>query len=132
MKKIIIIILIVLLAGVGIFVYLRIKNNKTSQTNPQDIKRAEFLQKQTQFNNSIQTIVQTDSDADGLSNADEAKYKTDPNNADTDGDGLTDKIEISVYHTDPLKADTDGDSFPDGKEVRYRTNPLDAKSHPTK
>lgn len=124
--------MIVLLLGVGIFVYLRIKNNKTNQPNPQDTKRVEFLQKQTQFNNSIQTIIQTDSDADGLSNADETKYGTDQNNADTDGDGLTDKIEISTYHTNPLKADSDGDGFFDGVEVRYRANPLDAKSHPTK
>jgi len=36
----------------------------------------------------------TDSDNDGLSNADEAKYGTDPNNPDTDGDGYTDGDEV--------------------------------------
>jgi hypothetical protein len=36
-----------------------------------------------------------DSDHDGLTDADEAKYGTDPNKADTDGDGYSDGTEVS-------------------------------------
>lgn len=66
-----------------------------------------------------------DSDGDGLTDAQEAKYGTSPTKKDTDGDGLTDKQEVtgfSLLHygtvkTDPLKADTDGDGLSDKAEV---------------
>ncbi len=73
--------------------------------------------------------------------------ETDPNNPDTDNDGLSDgfgedknfdgTIEGDIdgnrlysnneqwLETDPLKNDTDGDSLPDGWEVVYGLNPLD-------
>jgi hypothetical protein len=43
-----------------------------------------------------------DSDQDGLSNAEEKIYGTDPNKADTDGDGYTDGAEVKSGY-DPLK-----------------------------
>lgn len=69
-----------------------------------------------------------DTDGDGLTDGDEVmKYKTDPLKADTDGDGLNDYDEIYKYKTDPLKADTDGDGLKDGEEVtKYKTDPLKA------
>ena len=42
---------------------------------------------------------------------------TDPNNNDTDGDGLNDSYEALVLLTDPTHIDTDGDGIPDGVEV---------------
>ena len=36
---------------------------------------------------------------------------------DADGDGITDRAELDVYGTDPAEADTDGDGYPDGMEV---------------
>ena len=42
---------------------------------------------------------------------------------DTDRDGLTDREEVKVYKTDPLNADTDGDGFNDGDEVDQGYNP---------
>ena len=42
---------------------------------------------------------------------------TDPNNNDTDGDGLNDSYEALVLLTDPTAADTDGDGISDGIEV---------------
>ena len=42
---------------------------------------------------------------------------------DSDGDGVTDYDEINLYRTDPNKADTDGDGSPDGIELFARTNP---------
>lgn len=73
--------------------------------------------------------------------------ETDPINADTDGDGLSDGFGEDknfngfidgdtngnrIYNpgeawteTDPLRADTDGDGLPDGWEVAYGLSPLD-------
>jgi len=92
----------------------------------------------------------SDKDMDGLGKCEEEKLGTNPHNADTDGDGLTDGEEVMVYKTnpllkdtdldglsdfdevkqyktDPLKADTDGDGLNDGEEVlKYHTNPLKA------
>lgn len=65
-----------------------------------------------------------DDDRDGLTNAEEAKLGTNPEVADTDGDGLSDYEEVKIYHTDPLKADTDGDGYKDGDEVKNGYNPL--------
>ena len=43
-----------------------------------------------------------DPDRDGLSNSEEALYRTDPNNKDTDGDGYSDGVEVESGY-DPLK-----------------------------
>ncbi len=69
------------------------------------------------------TDTRQDTDADGLTDQEEAKYGTNPELADSDGDGLTDREEIQVYQTDPLKADTDGDGRTDSQEVQAGTNP---------
>ena len=67
----------------------------------------------------------TDRDGDGLNSALERQYGTDPNNPDTDGDGVSDGDEVFKYHTDPLRRDTDGDGLIDGIEVLYlHTDPL--------
>ena len=47
----------------------------------------------------------TDTDGDGLSDAEEDDYGTDPKNPDTDGDGLPDGFEIQAG-SDPLFADS--------------------------
>ena len=44
---------------------------------------------------------------------------------DNDLDGLTDEGEKQIYKTDPNLADTDGDGILDGAEVLNNTNPLD-------
>jgi hypothetical protein len=58
-----------------------------------------------------------DTDGDGLSDADEGVYGTNPTNPDTDGDGLPDGDEVNVTLTDPNLSDTDGDGLSDGDEV---------------
>jgi len=50
---------------------------------------------------------------------------TDPNNPDTDGDGLLDGEEANTLGTNPLIVDTDGGGESDGDEVCYGRNPLD-------
>ncbi len=70
---------------------------------------------------------QDDDDADGLTNAQEAVYGTDPKKADSDQDVLKDGEEVGRYKTDPMKPDTDGDGLTDGDEVqKYGTDPTQA------
>jgi len=70
-----------------------------------------------------------DFDSDGLTNLDEFNHDTDPQNPDTDGDGLLDGAEVYTHLTDPKVADTDGDGLSDGAEVLiHLTNPRLADS----
>lgn len=72
---------------------------------------------------------QSDPDNCGLTNAEEKELGTDPNNADSDGDGLKDGEEVHQYQTQPLLADTDGDGLSDGEEVHeHKTKPTAADS----
>ncbi len=51
--------------------------------------------------------------------------ETDPRNADSDGDGLTDGEEVNTYGTNPLVVDSDSDGLNDGDEVNtHGTNPI--------
>ena len=60
----------------------------------------------------------SDSDDDGLSDGDEVSlYSTDPNDSDSDDDGLSDGDEVNVYATDPNKSDSDGDGLSDNNEL---------------
>jgi len=90
---------------------------------------------QSSFPGINSTLV--DSDNDGINDgAEKLLYGTNPVSSDTDGDGLSDKFELSIdpaqknnYLTDPLVIDTDGDSLNDSDEVLglsagYSTNPL--------
>lgn len=68
-----------------------------------------------------------DPDKDGLTTEMEEKMGTNPNNADSDGDGLTDGEEVNTYKTNPLKGDTDGDILSDYSEVKdHKTSPSNA------
>ena len=64
-----------------------------------------------------------DTDGDGLNDSKELDINTNPNVADTDQDGLSDGQEEELG-TDPLNPDSDNDSFPDGYEFQFGSNPL--------
>jgi len=79
------------------------------------------------------TVGQLDSDGDGLSDDDELNiYGTDPEDPDTDDDGLWDGTEVEMAAgsgcPDPLNPDSDGDTLLDGAEVALGTNPCVADS----
>ena len=64
----------------------------------------------------VQPAATDDADQDGLSTADEARFKTDPTNPDTDGDGLKDGLEVQLG-LNPLLADSDRDGLSDPYEL---------------
>jgi len=68
-----------------------------------------------------------DPDADGLTNIQEYQYNTNPNSADTDGDGLSDYDEIFLYQTDPNKWDSDGGGESDGAELSVDHDPWNSE-----
>ena len=68
---------------------------------------------------------EADTDGDGESDRNERAYGTDPRSADTDGDGLTDFQELNQIYSEPTDQDTDGDGLVDGLEFdSFRTSPL--------
>jgi hypothetical protein len=75
--------------------------------------------------NSGSNPKQADTDADGLTDGDEINsYGTNPTLADTDSDGLSDGEEVNTYFSSPLLADTDADGLDDHAEaVDYHTDP---------
>ncbi|MCF6238108.1 MAG: hypothetical protein L3J79_04725, partial [Candidatus Marinimicrobia bacterium] len=67
-----------------------------------------------------------DSDGDGLNDGEEVNtYGLDPTNADSDGDGLSDGDEVNVHGSDPTKADSDDDGLPDAWEIANSFDPTD-------
>ncbi len=73
-----------------------------------------------------------DSDSDGLTDLCEKELGTDPQNQDTDGDGLWDgdedinhncTYEANLNETNPFEPDTDMDGINDGFELKYGTDP---------
>lgn len=76
-------------------------------------------------------ITSTDTDGDGLSDYDEAIWRSCPSlpsvsedctgvsdSTDTDGDGLTDGVEVNQLNTFPAEWDSDGDAISDTLEVQ--------------
>src|SRR5215207_3370239 len=68
---------------------------------------------------------EADSDGDGLTDELETALGTDPLLLDSDADGVSDSDEIDFYGTDALDPDTDDDELDDAEELlTYGTNPL--------
>jgi hypothetical protein len=58
-----------------------------------------------------------DTDTDGLNDLQEFLMGSNPNDADTDNDALSDYNELAVYLSDPNDPDSDRDGLKDGEEV---------------
>ncbi len=63
------------------------------------------------------TMVILDSDGDGLTDEVEVEYGTNGSSADSDGDFLTDTYELDESHTNPNAWDSDGDLLADGLDA---------------
>jgi len=81
------------------------------------------------YGNEPTNPTDADSDDDGLSDGEEIDLGTDPNNPDTDGDGLLDGEEVDGTEnsfpspaTDPLDPDSDNDRLTDGQETSGALN----------
>ncbi|MUH71373.1 hypothetical protein [Psychrosphaera haliotis] len=59
----------------------------------------------------------TDLDNDGLSQAQEFVFLSNPNSADSDNDGLSDTDEHDLYQSSPFKTDSDSDNLSDIDEA---------------
>ncbi len=120
-KKIITLLIILALAGVGVLVYKFVIKKFMA---PQSATAPTMEQiREQEFNDAIKKSGALDQDLDGIPDNEEVNYKTSVTSSDTDEDGLTDYQEIFNFKTDPLKADTDGDGSTDGYEVRGGSNP---------
>ena len=64
----------------------------------------------------------SDLDSDGLNNYYEFLYGTAINEADSDGDEMSDGEEVITHASDPLAIDGDGDGLPDWWEIKYFGN----------
>jgi len=60
-----------------------------------------------------------DTDGDGLIDSYEKALGTDPRDSDSDDDGLSDYQEFSEIYSDPARQDTDGDTLADGREFNF-------------
>ncbi len=98
-------------------------NRDTDGGGKQD--KLEIAENRDPLDPSDDSGVVPDSDQDGLSNALEASLGTDPDNWDTDGEGLGDGVEIIQHGTNPLDRNTDKDLLTDRIEIEYKlTDPL--------
>lgn len=129
-KKYIIIIVVVALVGVVFLIFrkkINLPQKNTSTPTEQVAVKLNEEKKNVEIMKALDVSLdkarQTDKDLDGLSDEEEKKLGTKPDNSDTDGDGLMDSDEVKFYHTDPLKADTDGDGYKDGYEVERGYSP---------
>jgi hypothetical protein len=76
----------------------------------------------------VEVTVLSDRDGDGTDDAAEIAAGIDPDNPedvslDEDEDGLATGPEVLMFQSDPNDADSDGDGIPDGQEVLQGTSP---------
>ena len=64
-----------------------------------------------------------DPDKDGLTNIQEQAYRTNPNKADTDDDGISDGDEVNIYNTDPTKSDSTNSGYSDFAKIKACNDP---------
>ncbi len=114
--------------GIGLFFWLdpfAAEKDTSANENQNSTILNNGIENGVENANTTNTVPVTDQDidGDGIKDATEKKYGTDPEKTDTDGDELSDYDEIEVYNTKPLIQDTDGDTYLDGNEVKNGYDP---------
>lgn len=107
-----------------VFLVSRLGSEGGDQTSAANTQAALIVQQTAAANQTATAVLALDSDGDGLSDILEIGLGTNPNQTDTDLDKLSDGDEVNNRKTDPKKADTDGDGLTDGDEVARGINPL--------
>ena len=111
-------------------------NGQSVSTQIEASKRSVLTEEELWYDQYFDTIIKpsiltSDEDNDSLTLAQEWENRTNPLNADTDGDGLNDDYEINTSETNPNSHDTDGDGFSDNIELTLPGfNPLVFNSAP--
>ena len=105
-----------------------------SQNQPGEKQRAETKttkEWQTQFFGNESCVQpdqcgdEADPERDGLKNLEEFEKETDPNNSDSDGDGLSDGDEVYIFASQPNNPRTASDpNYNDGDYAKGGYNPL--------
>lgn len=101
-----------------------IEDQTTQVSTTPPVVRATSTPATEAFDRRLKAEYEIDRDLDGITNEEEARLKTNPDNPDSDGDGILDNDEITIYKTNPLKADTDNDGVSDGREATLGRDPL--------
>jgi hypothetical protein len=108
----------------------------SAQNNPASLKgesnRVNLVPNTTV--NAGEIKLKSDSDNDGMTDEDEVRNGTNPDDpsdadGDLDGDGLTNGDEVAKG-TNPNVTDSDGDGVSDNEEIRLGYNPLDPNNTP--
>lgn len=133
MKRRLLIVLIIVLVGAAIGIYF-VLNKPKSEDEPIEADTPSVVEavpteveaipeKVYKTSRPLPPPRENDNDRDGVPDDQEEALGMSTKTSDTDGDGLTDKIELEKWKTDPTKADTDGDGFSDLKEIANGYNP---------
>lgn len=135
-------IILLLLIGGGVYGYFKFFNKtSTSGSAAEILKKSnspvasvitdEWRQKYFNSASCVDVSVcgdDADPDHDGLTNAQEFKALTDPNNADSDKDGIADGDEVNIFHYNPQNSITSGNiKYDDAAEARAKYNASTAK-----
>lgn len=93
-------VILIILACLGFILYYTVykphtdRQGQTELTQEKETAEPEIFEESMLEEEDKEETVLADSDNDGLSDEEELKYNTDPNNKDTDNDGYTDYEEI--------------------------------------
>ena len=122
----VVLVVIVVVAAIAAAVMFFNKGFTSSTASTDNSNSSGQEENARQFNTSPGTAP-VDADTDGLTDDEERTLGTNPAEADTDHDELTDFDEVRKYHTDPKKPSSGTLAITDGEAVKQGIDPLTGK-----